>query len=63
MAVILLSCLWAERKSACGRLVFPLALSGLFIVYLALLLRFYKWKGTHGIRRHWVVWFAALPGL
>jgi hypothetical protein len=61
MAAILLSCIWAERRSRSARLVFPFALAGLFVAYLPLLLRFYKWGSTYDLWRQCVLWFASLP--
>ncbi len=61
MAAVLLSCMWSERRSPAGRWVFPLALAGLLVVYIPLLLRFYKWGSIYDVWRQGVLWFASLP--
>jgi hypothetical protein len=61
MAVVLLSCMWVERRAKAGRLVFPLALAGLFAAYLPLLLRFYQWGSAYDTWTSWALWFASLP--
>ena len=61
MAAILLSCIWTERRAPSGRLVFPMALAGLFAAYLPLLLQFYKWEDTYDLWRQFALWFGSLP--
>jgi hypothetical protein len=61
MALVLLSCMWVERRSSSGRVVFPLVLVGLFAAYLPLLLQFYKWGTAYNIWTSLALWFASLP--
>ena len=61
MALVLLSCIWIERKSTSGRIVFPLVLVGLFGAYLPLLLEFYRWGAPYETWKSVALWFASLP--